>query len=290
MRPIVFVLLDGLRLDTACACMGYVQAAAGQPLAVTAELPSLSRPLYETLMTGQTPIQSGITGNGSVRRSRHPSVFDRCRGAGQTTAAAAYHWFSELYNHAPFDPAQRVTHDPDAAIQHGMFYWQDGYPDDHLFADAMALWHRHSPHFLLVHSMGVDDAGHRYGGGGTEYRRAARQADALLSRTVPVWLDAGCTVIVTSDHGMGDDGMHGGPGATETQVPFWLLGTGRMAPGTVLRQTEIAGTVCALLGVSTDGMAVNAEISSLRAPLGARQSRGDGRDCGSWIASPSGSQ
>lgn len=272
MQRLVFVLLDGLRLDVADACLGYVQAAADGPrLAVTAELPSLSRPLYETLMTGQVPIQSGIIGNGTVRRSRHPSVFDQCRRAGQTTAAAAYHWFSELYNHAPFDPAQRITHDPDAAIQHGMFYWQDSYPDDHLFADAMALWREYSPHFLLVHSMGIDDAGHRYGGSSTEYRRAARQADALLSHTMPVWLEAGCAVIVTSDHGMGDDGMHGGPGADETQVPFWLFGTGTgpSPEGTVLRQTEIAGTVCALLGVPTDGMAVHAEIASSRAPSAA---------------------
>jgi len=260
MQRLVFVLLDGLRLDVADACMGYMQAEAADQtrLAVTAELPSLSRPLYETLMTGQPPVRSGIVGNTTVRRSRHPSVFDHCRRAGQTTAAAAYHWFSELYNHAPFDPAHRITHDPGAAIQHGMFYWRDGYPDDHLFADAEALRQQHDPHFLLVHSMGIDDAGHRHGGNSAQYRKAARTADELLSRTLPGWIAAGYTVVVTSDHGMGDDGMHGGPSPAETQVPFWLFGAGPMPRGITLRQTEIAGTVCALLGVSTDGMAVNA--------------------------------
>ena len=264
MRPLVFVLLDGLRLDVADACMGYLQAEAAAAdrtrLAVKAELPSLSRPLYETLMTGQPPILSGITGNTTVRRSRHRSVFDQCRRADRTTAAAAYHWFSELYNRAPFDPADRITHDTGAAIQHGVFYWRDTYPDDHLFADAEALRRQVSPHFLLVHSMGIDDAGHRHGGGSAEYRRAARQADALLSRAMPAWLEAGCGVIVTSDHGMGDDGMHGGPSAAETQVPFWLFGVGQAPEGVALQQTEIAGTVCALLGVPTDGMAVNAAL------------------------------
>lgn len=255
------MLLDGLRLDVARDCLGYVQAeaaAAGRPcLPVTAELPSLSRPLYETLMTGVPPVRSGITGNGIVRRSRCTSVFDQCRRAGRTTAAAAYHWFSELYNHAPFQPAHRVTQDPDAAIQHGLFYWRDGYPDDHLFADAEALRLRHRPGFLLVHPMGVDDAGHRHGGASDEYRDAARRADELLARYMPVWLEDGHAVIVTSDHGMGDDGNHGGPGAAEVQVPFWLFGAGQVPGDAALLQTEIAGTACALMGVPHDGMPVN---------------------------------
>lgn len=260
-RPLVFVLLDGLRLDVAGACLGYVQAeaaAAGRPcIPVRAELPSLSRPLYETLMTGVPPIRSGITGNGVVRRSRHPSVFSRCREAGRTTAAAAYHWFSELYNQAPFQPVHRVTHDPGAAIQHGLFYWRDGYPDDHLFADAEALRRQHQPGFLLVHAMGIDDAGHRHGGGSDEYRAAARRADELLARHVPAWLADGHAVIITSDHGMGDDRSHGGPGDTETLVPFWLLGAGQVPAGAALRQTEIAGTACALMGIPPGDMPVN---------------------------------
>jgi len=257
-RRLVFVLLDGLRLDVAGACMGYVQAeatAAGRScIPVASELPSLSRPLYETLMTGVPPVRSGITGNGVVRRSRHPSVFDQCRRAGKATAAAAYHWFSEQ---APFQPAHRVTHDPAAAIQHVLFYWRDGYPDDHLFADAEALRQQHRPDFLLVHSMGIDDAGHRHGGASTEYRTAARRADELLARHMPAWLGDGFAVIVTSDHGMGDDGSHGGPGPDETLVPFWLFGGGSAPDTAVLRQTEIAGTACALMGVPHAGMAVN---------------------------------
>ncbi len=122
---LVFVLLDGLRLDVARRAMGFMQAqeaALARPcITVRAELPSLSRPLYETLMTGVAPIDSGIVGNSVVRRSRHESVFDRCRQAGLVTAAAAYHWFSELYNEAPFRAGHRLTDAPEAAIQHGLF-------------------------------------------------------------------------------------------------------------------------------------------------------------------------
>jgi predicted AlkP superfamily pyrophosphatase or phosphodiesterase len=261
---LIFVLLDGLRFDVADGVMGYMraqaEAACRRCIPVTAELPSLSRPLYETLMTGVPPVRSLITGNRVVRRSLHPSVFDQCRRAGKVTAAAAYHWFSELYNQAPFERTHRITHDPNAAIQHGMFYWRDPYPDDHLFADAEALRTQHDPHFLLVHSMGIDYAGHRDGGASTAYRTAAREADALLSAYLPSWLTHGYTVIVTSDHGMSDDGSHSGPNPDETMVPFWLFGGGRMPAEITLRQTEIAGTVCALMGVPHAGMTVNEDL------------------------------
>lgn len=261
MGKLIVVLLDGLRLDVARRAMGFMQvqaeALARPCIPVRAELPSISRPIYETLMTGVPPIRSGITGNAIIRRSRHESVFDRCRQAEKVTAAAAYHWFSELYNQAPFQPGDRLTDDPDAAIQHGVFYWNDSYPDDHLFADAEALRCRHAPDFLLVHSMGIDDAGHRHGGASTAYRTAARRADGLLALYLPAWLEAGYGVVVTSDHGMGEDGMHGGSDADETDVPFWLFGIGHAPAHVTLRQTEIAGTLCALLGVSTAGMDVN---------------------------------
>ena len=68
---------------------------------INAELPALSRPLYECLMTGKPPLASGIVHNGITRLSTQPHLFKRAHAAGKVTAAAAYHWFSELYNPYP---------------------------------------------------------------------------------------------------------------------------------------------------------------------------------------------
>lgn len=263
---VVLVLLDGLRASEARSCLGFAQAfvaaRGGVHAELDAELPCLSRPLYATLLTGKTPVESGITSNAIVRRVGLPNVFDLCRGAGLRTAAAAYHWFSELYNEAPFTPARRLTREDGLPIQRGIFYWRDDYPDDHLFADAECLRAAHDPHFLLVHSMGVDNAGHGYGGDSRQYRAAARKADDLLARYVPGWIASGRTVIVTSDHGMGLDGMHGGPGEAERRVPLLAVGPGIAAEGgtAALRQTEIAGTICDLLGIGGHGLASNAQL------------------------------
>ncbi|WP_174010662.1 hypothetical protein [Rhizobium rhizogenes] len=79
-------------------------------------------------------------------------------------------------------------------IQHGTFYWQDHYPDDHLFADADDLLRRHNPDFLLLHPMSIDDVCHRHGGNSRQYRDAtcspvtcrdgARQAIPLSSPAI----------------------------------------------------------------------------------------------------------
>ncbi|MGI6247066.1 MAG: alkaline phosphatase family protein [Pseudochelatococcus sp.] len=266
MRPVILVVLDGLRYATARACLGYAEAlvegGAAQVYRLRSALPSLSRPLYETLMTGLVPLDHGVTGNTVVRLSRHPNVFSLARRAGLVTAAAAYHWFCELYNHAPFEPRFRRIENADGGIAHGAFYWRDDYPDDHLFADAQDLLLRHAPHFMLVHPMNIDDAGHRHGGGSAAYRNAARHADDLLSRHVPDWLARGYAVLVTSDHGMGDDASHGGTDVTETEVPLYTIGadTFTLDPAATIRQTDIAGLIAALLAIPGHGLAAPAGV------------------------------
>jgi len=265
-HPTVFVILDGLRYDAARSSLGYMEAlvAAGeaQVYRVVSELPSLSRPLYATLMTGRRPVDHGIVGNAVVRRLEIPSVFSLARQAGLTTAAAAYHWFSELYNEAPFRPHHRLTDRPDGTIQHGSFYWSDEYPGDHTFADANGLIERASPDFVVVHPMNIDDAGHKHGGESVGYRNAVRASSAHLALFVPLWRARGYTVIVTSDHGMNADGNHGGPGESETHVPFYTIGPDRFTfdPDVDVRQLAIAGTLCASLGLADHGLPVAAGL------------------------------
>ena len=254
MSKVVFILLDGLRYETARDCLGYmealVRAREAQAYEVASELPSLSRPLYETLMTGLPPARHGVTGNGVVRRSQVESVFSLASAAGLVTAAAAYAWFFELYNQAPFSPEFRHIRDFPGGIRHGSFYWDDSYPDSHLFADADLLLRAHAPDFLLVHSMNIDDAGHRHGGGSAEYRGATRKASELLAVHLPRWRAEGYSVIVTSDHGMSDDGDHGGPHPDEARVPLYTVGERfTLDESAYTPQTQIAGLLCRLLGI-----------------------------------------
>ena len=146
-RKVIMVVVDALRDDTARDQMGYMQHLVEARLATRytsiGELPTMSRPMYETLHTGVTVSEHGITSNRIVRRSQMPNVFALACAAGRTTAAAAHAWMSELYNHAPYDPIRDVhVDDPELLIQHGRFYLHDATPDSEVFA-----W---GPEYLLA--------------------------------------------------------------------------------------------------------------------------------------------
>jgi len=64
--------------------------------------------------------------------------------------------------------------------------------------------------FVFIHPMGIDDAGHKYGAGSQEYAQAVIQNDKLLSTYIPQWIKDGYSVVVGADHGMSENGYHGG--------------------------------------------------------------------------------
>lgn len=104
----------------------------------------------------------GITCNEIVRRSNQTSIFNLCREAGLVSGAAAYFWMSELYNRAPFDKHRdRIQFGTgEGLIDYGLYYWEDSYPDSHLFMDGESIRKAYHPDFMLYHPMSIDLAGH----------------------------------------------------------------------------------------------------------------------------------
>ncbi len=253
-NKVILVVLDGLNYEVANLGMGYLQGLIEQERAalykVQCELPSISRPLYECILTGIPPVESGIVNNTIARLSKFDSIFSLAKSQGLCTAAAAYHWVSELYNKAPYDAVRdRFTHDENLNIQHGVFYHWDHYPDDALFLDAEHLRRTYQPDFLLIHPMNIDDIGHKFGLNSPQYRNTARFVDVILSNYISQWLEDGYQIIVTSDHGMNDDHSHGGILAEERDVPLFTIGNAFSSIPANIAQTQICGLVCELLGV-----------------------------------------
>ncbi|WP_375104544.1 alkaline phosphatase family protein [Paenibacillus sp. RS8] len=257
-NKLIVVVLDGLRYDAARKYMGYLEHLVEQGslscYRVQSELPSLSRPLYEVLLTGTPVSKNGITANHIVRPSHEESVFHLAVGANLRTAAVAYHWVSELYNSAPFDPlADRHQHNVMKPIQHGSFYFEDHYPDSHVFADAVYLRSAYDPHFLYIHSMNIDDAGHRYGGESKEYELSVRNADGLLATVLPIWMEQGYKILITADHGMNANGYHGGVTSSERDVPLYTFGVDVLSSekeDQVIPQLRLAPLMCHCLGLA----------------------------------------
>jgi len=255
MSKTIFVLIDGLGYEAAEENLGFLEHLAEQGMGIKArvlsELPSSSRPLYETLMTGLPVVRHGIVNNLVIKRSDCRSIFDLCGEKGLKTAASAYYWMSELYSKAPFDMLRdRISLNKSGAVDYGIYYFEDSYPDSHVLADAEYLRTTYDPYFMLVHTMNVDDAGHAGGGGSVEYQKAAAKLNIILSSALPLWIKEGYDILVTSDHGMNEFGLHGGNSPRQREVPLYLVSNKLKKRGCLnetIPQLAVAPMLCQLL-------------------------------------------
>jgi predicted AlkP superfamily pyrophosphatase or phosphodiesterase len=257
MNKVVLVLSDALRYDVAKANMGFlghlVESNKATLYKISGELPSMSRPMYETIHTGLPSSEHGIVANSIVRLSTKPNVFQSLKAAGKVTAAAAYYWYSELYNRAPYNAIDdKETDDVSLNIQHGRFYTQDEYPDIELINSAAHLIRKFSPDYLLLHPMGMDYHGETFGSDTKEYRNHAIYQDSKLAPLIMEWTERGYIVFVTGDHGINKDGGHGGTMPEQREVPFYVIKPkfqGRGEVGESMSHLQIAPTILQLLDV-----------------------------------------
>jgi predicted AlkP superfamily pyrophosphatase or phosphodiesterase len=182
-----------------------------------------------------------------------PNVFKSLKEAGKVTAAVAYYWYSELYNRTPYDPINdREVDDAALNIQHGRFYTEDEYPDIELMRAAALMVRRYSPDYLLLHPMGMDYLGETFGSDTSQYRNNATRQDSILAPMIMEWREKGYTIFVTGDHGINNDGNHGGPAPEQREVPLFVIqpgGKGRGDTGDVVSHLQIAPTVLSLLNI-----------------------------------------
>jgi len=261
MNKVILVLSDALRYDIAKENMGFLGHLVETNLAslyrIRGELPSLSRAMYETVHTGLLSSAHGIVANSIIRRSTRPNIFQSVRDASKVTAAAAYCWFSELYNRSPYDPIDdKEVDDENLPIQHGRFYTEDEYPDRELFCTAALLVRRFSPDYLLIHPMGMDYHGEAHGSDSNQYHDQAIKQDMWLAPLILAWRENGYTIFVTGDHGINSRGLHGGTTPEQRDVPFFVVrpdGHGKGDTGETLSQLQIAPTVLRRLGIAIPG-------------------------------------
>ncbi|MGL5123436.1 MAG: alkaline phosphatase family protein [Fusobacteriaceae bacterium] len=255
MGKLILIVIDGLGYH-AKEKIGYLESLVENKLAlgfkVKSELPSLSRPLYETLLTGVNPVNSGIINNIISRKSKEESIFSLAKKGKLITGAVAYHWIHELYNGEFIKGRdEEVNDEMKKNINNGRFYYEDEYPDSHLFAQANILLDKKKIDFLLLHTMNVDDVGHKYGGISKEYEDVVYKISTILSCYIPKWLENGYSIVITSDHGMSESGNHGGDSKEEREVPFWILDKNIVENELLkkIEQVQIATLCCNILGI-----------------------------------------
>lgn len=266
MSKVIFVLIDALGFDVATKHCGFLEhmAEAGQAAKykLIGQLPSLSRPMYETLLTGQPVWRHGITANEVCRRSRMENLFSMTKKAGLINACAGYGWLSELYGDCPL-PFQvnrdRFSLDGGGDIMHGIFYVSDEYPDCHLYSDGDFLRRTYRPDFLMIHPMGVDDMGHRCGALSKEYAYRAANSCVQIATRWEDWQRDGYQLVVTGDHGMDHLGLHEGNEPIQRETPLYIISDqvkgGDFSGEAPVTTLDVAPLLCRLLGIApAEGM------------------------------------
>src|ERR1044071_214932 len=257
MSRVILIMSDALRYDVATTHMGFlghlVETKQATLYKIIGELPSMSRPMYETIHTGMPSSEHGIVANTVVRRSTMPNIFQSVVEAGKVTAAVAYYWVSELYNRAPFDWIEDKEVDNEKLlVQHGRFHRTDDYPDEESFASAAFLIRKFSPDYLLLHPVMMDYTGETYGSDSSQYRRQAIKQDVLLGPLLMEWKDRGYTVLITGDHGINSDGHHGGTTPGEGGGPLFIITPERQGRGNaneIVSHLQIAPTILKMLDI-----------------------------------------
>lgn len=259
---VILVIMDGVGFEAAVTQCGFLEGAVELGRArrwkMRAALPSVSAAMYETLHTGLSPLDHGVTGNEALRRSTQPNIFSACRQHGLRTAAVAQSYFFTLYQSRAYDPLRDVEcDDPNETIQYGRFYSMEGYGPTNavapaeidLCAQANILIQRHEPSYLLLHSCSADTLGHTFGGGSAEYLKQAWHIDNALARVIPSWIETGYEVFVTADHGMSAEGWHGGTEASMRDVAFYAFSDAAgPREDQILDQLAVAPTVLSRIG------------------------------------------
>jgi hypothetical protein len=244
---LVFVLIDGLRLDTSMkrGVMPFLNELRdiGSWGTMHSRPPTYSTPAYSVLFTGAWPeINDGPVMNLDYEELytwTQDNLVSAVNRIGLRAALSGYHWFEKLV------PQESVA---------ASFYTpgEDRFADREVVDAALPWIQDGSYSFIFVHLDQVDYAGH-YEGGPRDVRweEAARRCDDLL-REIAAGLDfEKDTLFVSSDHGHIDIGGHGGHDQVTLLEPFVLVGAGVKAGiQEEIQMVDVAPTLSAMLGAN----------------------------------------
>ena len=244
---VIFVLIDGLRLDTALQTEVMPNLAElrqqGAWATMHSQPPSYSQAGYTTLLTGSWPdINDGPALNldyDDIFTFTQDDVISAAHRAGLCTAVSAFNWFERLI--------------PPASV-YAAYYTsgEDHYADLEVLEAAFPWIASGEYHFILIHLDQLDYAGHYEGGPiDPRWNEAATRIDQMLAQIVALMDLAQDTLLITSDHGHIDRGGHGGHEPITLIEPFLLVGAG-IQPGLYndVNMVDVAPTLAALLGTN----------------------------------------
>lgn len=251
------ILIDGLSASTAQTLTTWSSLCKqGVSTTVDVGFPTVSLPVQVSLWTGLTQQQTGI-----VFRSDQPLVpplvYSIPRLVPGSVAVAENHGYivrSIGFSQALPEGAGAKDTDPKTwATQ-----WEGA---------ALSVVSSQAP-LAFVHVLRVDTAGHKGGRDSSQYRNAAREADAILAKLYTTAPDARWFLL--ADHGHLPNGGHGGEERELRQVQHCIVGPGVLPhQGGLIHLVDISRAIADSVGVKLDASSPARPLyAALQSPLG----------------------
>eukprot|EP01064_Diplonema_japonicum_P030720 TRINITY_DN5295_c0_g1_i1.p1 TRINITY_DN5295_c0_g1~~TRINITY_DN5295_c0_g1_i1.p1 ORF type:complete len:737 (+),score=127.07 TRINITY_DN5295_c0_g1_i1:921-3131(+) len=239
-RKVVMIIVDALRWD-----MRNMPSLGGRGWQLMSEAPTTTSQRLKSMTTGGIPafmeIASAFDSDEVVQDNIITQLLSHNKAAsvyGDDTWLSLYP--SALWSHTAVFPSFNV--------------WDLDTVDDGI---GRALPEVLDDDFTVIHFLGIDHAGHRYGPRHPEMERKIRETDEKLAQIFEQVERSGSPTVVwvLGDHGMTDDGQHGGGTELEVQTVLHqsvypnsgLQEDGR--PDMIIEQVELVPTIATFLGI-----------------------------------------
>lgn len=286
-NKVLIVVMDGLRLDYLDRLAFWEENDFGTTgmvandfasFAMRNQLPSMSVPNWLTTLTGAPPEMTGVLGNMFVPDTHFESVYSAAKHAGVMRMVTGTPWFAGII--ADQLPFLRGDGTIDAGYNTQETTASSSAPSDkartQVGLDAIRYSGPDPYGLMLVHFSDIDSQGHCCGvGDGPEsnYEKSIRTKRDHL-RQLLAELQPGTVALIVSDHGHLNRGGHGGIDERLRRIPFVVYSKGsnlsnvthaetatalkdpEQAGRRVFNNTDVAPTVCALLGIPVPGQAM----------------------------------
>ena len=246
-RHVVFVLLDGLSVDTLTGLSGVhgelgklVSMGAFYPNGL-ANTPTFSVPARASILTGAPPEVNGVLSNDFKGVLGFDSIVRAAKDAGFKIICVGDKSVEMLFSDL-IDECSSV----EEGGGHGAI----------ALAEGLRLFKKHSEAghrvFLWVGFADIDKVGHLTGGSRSpEYNATVVNTGKLVLNFVEPLAGEGALIVLLSDHGFKKAGHHGGPELEVRRVFTLFIGPG-VKPGVYsgsYTHNDIAPTVAMLMGL-----------------------------------------
>ena len=247
-EQVVIVVVDGLRVDASqrMPTLNQMRALGADRVALV-EQPSLSKPGWTIIGTGEWPEQSSITSNFTEKDIALDTLFLAANRKGLTTALVGMGWWHQLYPRGVnYDQTIFPPTLPYANINQASLFSLN----QAVTSSALEVL-KTKPNLVIIHLLAPDLAAHQWGGVSEQYLEVVRNADSQLARILAALDLNTAALFVTAAHGHLDQGGHGGGEPIVLRVPLVSVGKGiRTGIYPIASLADLAPTAAVLLGTS----------------------------------------